>query len=155
VVLEHLREEKHMRKVFVVLALLIFSLPLVFSCQPTAPVYPLEPQVLLLSPGVGSVFAPGPVTVKAYVESVKLVDKSGPPNVPGEGHLIYYLDVLPPVTMGESAIPKTGQYIVSTDLNYTWPDLASGEHLLAVQLVTNNNTPMRYPSAVRVNITVK
>ena len=100
-------------------------------------------------------FSPGPVTVKTYVESVKLVNKNGPPDVPGEGHFIYYLDVLPPVTLGESAIPQTGQYVMSTDRSYTWPNLTSGEHVLAVQIVSNNNTPLRYPTAVRVYITVK
>ena len=144
-----------MRKVLLVFLCLILGLPAAASCRPTEPVYPLEPQVLILSPSVDSTFAAGPVTVKVFVENIELVDKAGQDNVPGEGHLIYYLDVAPPVEMGQTAIPSSGDYVVSTETSYTWPDLSQGEHVLAVQVVNNDNTPIRYPSAVGVNITVK
>jgi hypothetical protein len=144
-----------MGKAAALLTVIIVGLVLTPSCRPVEPVFPLEPQVLLLSPADGSVFPPGFVTVRAYVENFNLVDKVGQANVPGEGHLIYYLDVLPPVTMGESAIPASGTYVISTTLSYTWENLTPGDHILAVQAVNNDNTPLRYPSAVRVYITIK
>jgi len=144
-----------MGRAVALLTVIVVGLVLVPSCRPVEPVFPLEPQVLLLSPADGSVFPPGSVTVRAYVENFNLVDKVGQANVPGEGHLIYYLDVLPPVAMNESAIPGSGAYAISTSLSYTWENLAAGDHILAVQAVNNDDTPIRYPSAVRVYVTIK
>ena len=125
------------------------------ACRPSEPIYPIEPEVLLLSPAYGSELASGPITVKAYVESVKLVDKIGQSNVPGEGHLIYYLDASPPISIGITATPTAGTFAMSTELSHTWDNVAAGEHILAIQVVNNDNTPMRAPSAVWVKITVK
>ena len=142
--------------VFILTVLLISAaLPGFTACRPVEPIYPIEPHVLLLSPSYGSTFSPGPITVHAYVESVNLVDKAGQPNVPGEGHLIYYLDVNPPVVTGITATTASGTFVTSTKLSYTWPQVGSGEHILAVQLVNNDNTPMRAPSASWIKITVK
>ncbi|APV44425.1 hypothetical protein Dform_01090 [Dehalogenimonas formicexedens] len=145
-----------MRKVFVILIGVLFlaAVPLC-SCQPTEPLYPIQPQVLLLSPAYGSVLASGDITIKAYVESVDLVDKVGQENVPGEGHLIYYLDVMPPVVTSAAAIPGSGQYATSSQLSYIWLNVQPGEHILAVQVVNNDNTPMENYSAVWITITVK
>jgi hypothetical protein len=144
-----------MAKRFLIIFTLLSILPALFCCKPTEPLYPLDPQVLMLSPDMGSRFAPGPVKVKVYTENIKLVDKAGQSNVPGEGHLIYYLDVALPVYTGASAVPAAGAYKISTETSYTWADLPAGEHQLAVQLVNNDNTPIRYPSAVYVNITIE
>jgi hypothetical protein len=130
-------------------------IPTFVACRPVEPVFPIEPHVLLLSPAYDSIFSPGPVTVRAYVESVKLVDKVGQPNVAGEGHLIYYLDVTPPVVTGIHATTASGTFVASTELSYTWPQVGPGEHVLAIQLVNNDNTPMRAPSAIWVRITVR
>jgi len=140
---------------FLTFMLVLISLLLLVSCRPTEPIFPLEPQVLILSPAINSTFSPGPVTVKVWVESFNLVDKVGQANMPGEGHLIYYLDAMPPVKTATPATTATGTYVISTQKNYTWPNIAAGEHILAVQAVNNDNSPIRAPSAVRVNITVK
>jgi hypothetical protein len=144
-----------MLKRVLTLVILTVSLSPALSCRPVEPLYPLEPQVLILSPTMNSVFSSGPVTVKAFTSNVKLVDKAGQDNIPGEGHLVYYLDVIPPTSWDTSAIPDEGTYAESIDLSHVWSDLAPGPHVLAVQVVTNNNTPIRYPSAVSVNITMK
>ena len=144
-----------MRKYILTILLILMSLLLLVACRPTEPIYPIEPHVLILSPAMNSTFPPGPVTVKVWVESFDLVDKVGQPNVPGEGHLIYYLDALPPVQTATPAITDTGTYVVSTDTIYTWPNIAAGEHTLAVQAVNNDNSPINAPTAVRVHITVK
>jgi hypothetical protein len=138
--------------VITILSASLFSLA---ACRPSEPIYPIEPEVLLLSPAYGSELSSGPITVKVYVESVKLVDKIGQSNVPGEGHLIYYLDADPPVSTGITATPSTGTFAMSTELSHTWDNVAPGEHILAVQVLNNDNTPMRAPSAVWVKITVK
>ena len=89
------------------------------------------------------------------MENLTLVDKVGQPNVPGEGHLIYYLDAMPPVMTGLTATPTSGTFVYSTEITHTWTGLAAGDHILAVQLVNNDNTPVRAPSAVYAYITIK
>jgi hypothetical protein len=102
-----------------------------------------------------SSFDPGSVTIKVWTENITLVDKVGQANAPGEGHLIYYLDAAPPVKTGITATTAQGTFVYSTDKTYTWDNLTSGPHTLAVQLVNNDNTPVRAPSAVRVDITIR
>lgn len=141
---------------FLVLLLIpALAIPFLTSCRPTEPVYPLEPRVLILSPAMNSTVAAGPITVKTYVENLALVDKAGQANVPGEGHLVYYLDEVPPVERLQTAITADGTYAISMDTRYTWPNVPPGDHILGVQIVNNDNTVMWSPSAVRVYITVK
>jgi hypothetical protein len=89
-----------------------------------------------------------------YVDNFKLADKSGQANQSGEGHLIYYQDVTPPLVQGQSALSDEGSYFISTAKTYTWENMSAGRHNLWVQLVNNDNTPLEPPAAVRVPITV-
>lgn len=83
------------------------------------------------------------VSIIVRVSNFKLVNKAGQANVPGEGHLIYYLDVQPPTTPGRPAFTAPGTYAVSTNTTYIWSKLFHrGAHTLSVQVVNNDNTPL-------------
>jgi hypothetical protein len=70
------------------------------------------------------------------------VDKTGQPNTSGEGHIIYYKDVLPPIIPNQAVTTDTGTYAESTAITYTWHNIAAGFHYFSVQLVNNDNTPL-------------
>ena len=65
-------------------------------------------------------------------------------NRKGEGHLIYYRDEDPPVVPREPAVTDTS--VVSSDLKYLWKDVREGKHVLSVQLVNNDDTPLDVPA---------
>jgi hypothetical protein len=127
---------------------------LLAACHPE-PVMPQDARVLIISPSAESTQSAGTVDIRTYVERLKLVDGNGQPNTPGEGHIIYYLDVTPSLEPGKSALAGEGTYAISTDTTYTWDNLASGRHTFWVQLVNNDDTPLTPPQAVRVYVTVE
>ena len=98
---------------------------------------------------------PGDVTIRTFVERFDIVDKIGEQNSPEEGHLVYYMDVTPPMEQEKSALSNEGTYAVSTETSYTWNNVGAGEHVFWVQLVNNDNTPLEPQAAVRVYVTVK
>ncbi|MDG6256959.1 MAG: PQQ-binding-like beta-propeller repeat protein [Methanomicrobiaceae archaeon] len=120
--------------------------------EPTMPV--AEPMLAVLSPAEGDSVDAGNVTVEVEVTDFALVEPTGQDNVPGEGHLHYYLDALPLDDPDEPAIPEAGEYAVSIDTSYTWENVTPGEHVLAVQLVNNDHTPLVPVVAGVINVTV-
>ncbi len=108
------------------------------SPSPTPP----GPGVFIVSPLYNVPVPPGDVTVKIKVSKFTIVNKIGQPNVPGEGHVIYYLDVTPPTAPGKAAVTAANTYVETADTSYTWPNLAAGNHTLSVQLVNNDGTPL-------------
>lgn len=84
-----------------------------------------------------------PVTV--IVSNFNIANKIGQPNVQGEGHLIYYLDVTPPVTEGLPAVTSAGTYAEIADTSYTWQNVKAGSHFISIQLVNNDDTPLNPP----------
>jgi hypothetical protein len=133
--------------------LLIVSL--VFSACHPEPVFPQDSRLLIINPSAESVLTTGDVTIRAFVERFDIVDKIGRQNSPEEGHLVYYMDVTPPMEHGKSALSTEGTYAVSTETSYTWKNVEPGEHVFWVQLVNNDNTPLEPQAAVRVYATVK
>ncbi|NLN77275.1 MAG: hypothetical protein GX139_13370, partial [Armatimonadetes bacterium] len=113
-----------------------------------------EASVNITAPEGGADVAAGNVTVSVDVTNFTLVEPTGQENVPGEGHLHYYLDALIPTDENEPAIPETGGYAISTNTSYTWEGVTSGEHNLSVQLVNNDHTPIIPLAADMVNVTV-
>ncbi len=87
----------------------------------------------------------GDVTVNLVVSNFNLADKIGQPSKPGEGHIIYYLDVTAPTTAGQPALTDAGTYAETAQTSYTWHNVAPGMHLLSVQLVNNDSTPLNPP----------
>jgi len=133
--------------------LLLSVLLLSTACNPE-PVAPQDPTVLIIDPAAESTISSDTVTIRAFVERFDLVDKIGQPNSPGEGHVLYYMDVTPPMQQGESALSADGTYAISMDTSHTWNNVQPGTHTFWVQLVNNDNTPLEPPAAVRVYVTV-
>jgi hypothetical protein len=111
-----------------------------------------KPTIQITSPMEGETLPPGDLTVHVQVSHFELVDKLGEKPVKGQGHIHYFLDTTPPTTQGEPAIPKGGTFAPSTELSHTFSDVGPGRHVLAVELVQNNHTPLN--PAVVESVTV-
>ncbi len=104
------------------------------------------PSISILQPPTGTyVVGADSINVVVQVSGFNLVDKIGQANVPGEGHLIYYLDVQPPTVPGQPALTAPGTYAVSAATSYLWTGLVEGVYTFSVQLVANDNTPLVQP----------
>jgi len=96
---------------------------------------------------------------------VKRSDK----NVEGQGHVVFYMDMLPITTPGAKAgvlpspaptgakvaIGDTQANIVLTGAIYTFTGVSNGNHTFAAQLVQNDDTPFNPPlvwKTVTVNV---
>jgi outer membrane protein assembly factor BamB len=113
-----------------------------------------EAGVTITQPGTGAILGPGDVTISVQASNFDIVDKLGESAVPGEGHLHFYLDVEVPTTQGEPAVTEQGTYIATTDTSVTWENLTEGLHVLSVQLVNNDHTPLEIPVVETVKIIV-
>jgi len=113
-----------------------------------------EANVTITSPEEGANVTAGNVTVAVNLTNFTLVEPTGQPNAPGEGHLHYYLDAVVPTNASEPAIPKTGGYVISTNTSYTWENVTPGEHNFSVQVVNNDHTPLIPLVFDTVNVTV-
>jgi plastocyanin len=112
------------------------------------------PKIVIKDPVEGSEVAPGNVTISVEIMNFLLADKFGQKNVPGEGHIHYYMDAVVPTEPGKPAISAPGTYAPSPNTSHTWDDVAPGRHNLSVQLVNNDHTPLDPPVVSTVNITV-
>ncbi len=107
-----------------------------------------------MEPVPGSVQIEANVTITVQVSGFNLVDKAGQANAAGEGHIIYYLDVVAPTNPGIPALTASGTYVVSAAISYQWPDLPDDAHTIWVQLVNNDNTPLNPPVTAKVTFAV-
>jgi hypothetical protein len=142
-----------LQKSALIILLLLMVLPFA-ACHPE-PVAPLDARIYIIDPAAESTIATNAVTIKTFVEKFNLVDKTGQPNSPGEGHIVYYMDVTPPLEQGKKALTADGTYTVSTETSYIWNNVSPGMHTFWVQLVNNDNTPLEPQAAVRVYVTTK
>jgi hypothetical protein len=133
--------------------LAIILLAALCACR-SEPVAPGEAQVIILDPVADATLNTNSVTISVHIDNFKLVDKNGQPAQPGEGHLLYYSDVTPPLVKGQSALTAEGSYVISTQKTCEWKNLTTGRHNFWVQLVNNDNTPLIPPAAVRLPLTV-
>ena len=125
------------------------------TATPTANVTPAaEANVTITSPEEGASVAAGNVTVSVNLTNFTLVEPTGQPNAPGEGHLHYYLDAVVPTNASAPAIPETGGYVISTNTSYTWENVTAGAHNLSVQVVNNDHTPIIPLVFDTVNVTI-
>ena len=140
------------RSIGLILFLLVL-LPLT-ACHPE-PVMPQDARVLIINPAAESTISSNTITIRTFVERFNLVDKVGQKSSPGEGHIVFYKDVTPPMKQRKSALSADGTYMISTDTSYTWNNVQPGIHTFWVQLVNNDNTPLEPQQAVRVYVTVR
>ena len=112
------------------------------------------PAVELIEPAEGATVTGDSVTVGVDVTSFELVDALGAPNVPGQGHLHYFLDVEPPTEPGVPAVTEPGTYVPTINTTHTWQNVTPGTHTLSVELTNNNHTPLEPPATDTVTVTV-
>ncbi len=142
------------RKLVLLCTLGCLAATMVVACRPE-PVAPDDATILILDPPANARLSGSEVTIRTFVNYVTLVDKIGQPAAPGEGHIVYYMDVTPPVVKGETGLTDPGTYFATTEKIHIWTNVPAGDHVFWVQLVSNNNTPLEPPAAVRVPITMK
>ena len=109
---------------------------------------------MITEPKEGVVLPAGNITVAVQVKNFNLSNKSGQANATGEGHIHYFMDVIPPTTQGQPAVTAAGTYAAVTDLSYTWQNVKAGTHTFSVELVNNDNTPLATPVVVTVVVVV-
>ena len=96
----------------------------------------------------------GNITVSVAVSNFRLTDKLGQPVVPGEGHIHYFLDVVPPVVPGQPATTAPGTFVPTVATSHTWNNITPGTHILSVELVNNDHTPLEPPVVASVSVNV-
>jgi hypothetical protein len=116
---------------------------------------PPNPTLSILTPQEGAQVWTGNVTVTVEVKTFDLVLLSGLAKVPGRGHIIYYLDVIPPTAPGQLAVTAPGTYAATTSTSYTWNIASRGVHLLSAELVNNDNTPLDPPVVASVTVNAR
>lgn len=121
----------------------------------TQPTTATPPPTITITAPTGTIPAPGNVTVTVQVTNFKVVEKQGQANVPGEGHIHYYLDVDAPTTQGAPAIPAGGTWSQAASTSLTFPNVSAGSHTISVQLVNNNHTPLNPPVVQKITINVQ
>ncbi len=96
------------------------------------------------------------MTVEVEVTDFTLVPVTGTDANPGEGHIIYYLDVEPVFVPGQPAIPTDPDaiYAASDQLTHTFENVAPGPHDVFVLLVLDNHTPVIPPAIDKVSFSV-
>ncbi len=113
------------------------------------------PEILIISPSGGGIVGPYNFTISVEVKNFNLADRIGQVNVPGEGHIVYYLDVAPPISAGTPAIPASGMYAISMGTSNFWDNVPIGTHEAAVELVNNDNTPLVPPATDSIPIVMR
>jgi len=114
-----------------------------------------QPNVGIVSPVPGAIIVGTDVTIEVVITDFTLVPPTGTDENPGEGHIIYYLD-MEPASPFEPAIPSdpAAIYAVSDQLTHTFEDVAPGPHYVVVLLVHDNDVPVFPPSIDKVSFTV-
>jgi hypothetical protein len=141
-------------RIFIGLSLFLFLALAITACHPE-PVVPQDARIYILNPAAESATTGNSITIQTFVDRFNLVNKAGKTKEPGEGHIIYYRDVTPPLEPGKSALTADGTYVISIENSYTWSGLQPGTHTFWVQLVNNDNTVLQPAKAVRVYVTVR
>ncbi len=116
-----------------------------------------SPSIKITSPTNGSTITGPNVTVNVSVQNFNIVDKQGQANVPGEGHVHFYMDVSPlPSTPGQPAIPANASAVWAhvSGTTYTFTNVPPGTHTFSVQLANNDHTPVEPLATDSVTVTV-
>ncbi len=144
------------QSILLILLALVAAGAILAGCT-SQPASPAVPTVQITSPANGASLPAGSVAVKIQVQNFAIVDKQGQANVPGEGHVHYYLDVSPiPSDPSKPAIPadaKANWAHVASD-SYTFTNVSPGMHTVTVQLANNDHTPVTPLATATVMITV-
>jgi len=110
------------------------------------------PSVFIITPPFDGGVLTGNVTILVEVTNFTLVPP-GETNIPGTGHLIYYVDVVPVTVQGHPAFTRPGTYAASSASMHTWQRITPGTHTFAVQLVNSDDTPLDPPIVDAIDVT--
>ncbi len=126
------------------------------TASPIPTVTPTPTPTPTVSPTPAPTAAPSGINVKISVNvaNFQLVDKLGQANVAGQGHLHYFLDVVPPVLGNVPAITGSGTYVPTANTSYTWSNVKPGLHVFSVELINNDHTPLSVPVAAATVLVV-
>jgi hypothetical protein len=116
----------------------------------TAPAFNFDPA----HPGELPLIKGPNITITVNVTGFNLVAAGQTGQAPF-GHLVYYMDVLPPTTTGQSAHTQTGTFVATTATSNTWTNVTPGPHTFWVQLVNTNNTPLTPPEVAQISLLVE
>lgn len=105
-----------------------------------------KPTLRIVSPESGATVVANTVTVVVDVQNAELSAQGL--------HLYYYLDAVVPLAAGESAVPTTGAGVSSLRTSHRWDVASPGLHILAVQLVTADDRPLKRPIVAAVAVYV-
>jgi hypothetical protein len=107
------------------------------------------PTLTIVTPTPKSTLPAGDVTVVVEVTGAKLAE-GGAAN---RYHIHYYLDISPPTALGGPATTAPGTWSSTAGTSYVWKNLAPGTHILYVELVRGNDTPLN--PAVTASVSVR
>ena len=110
-----------------------------------------QPALRIISPTTDAAISGGKTTVTVEVRNADL--SSGAASAKSY-HLHYYLDATIPTAHDGSAIPATGAWASSTKTTHEWSITGAGLHVLAVQLVTQDDRPLDPPVVAAVVVQV-
>ncbi len=74
----------------------------------------------------------------------------GASSAAAQGKIIYYMDVTPPSTPGQSGSPASGNFHVTNATSFTFTDVPIGIHTFYVQLVDNNGNVLSTPAMAQI-----
>jgi plastocyanin len=114
-----------------------------------------SPLIKIISPKDGSTVANGNITVELEVTNFNLANKIGQANTAGEGHIMYYFDIVPPSVPKAPATAKPNNSIASAGKTNVWNNVPAGSHSFTVQLVNNDNTPLDPPAMTGITVQVQ
>ena len=137
------------------LRMLLPAMLLAVVIYPSQAAEPGAPQIMITEPKEGAALTAGNVTVSVQVQNFSLVNKLGKPNVAGEGHIHYFIDVAAPTTPGKLAVTASGTFAPTPNTTFTWKNASAGMHNFSVELANNDHTPLSPPVVAEVNVTVK
>jgi hypothetical protein len=110
-----------------------------------------QPALRIISPTTDAAISGGKTTVTVEVRNADLV--SGAASAKSY-HLHYYLDAILPTASSQPAIPATGAWASSAKTMHEWSITGAGLHVLAVQLVTQDDRPLNPPVVAAVVVQV-
>jgi hypothetical protein len=132
--------------------LVIITVFMAAGCT-SAPAQPTAPSIRITQPTDGGTVSAGAMEVNVEVTNFDLVDKLGEANVPGQGHIHYFLDIPAPTTPGKPAIPASGTWAPTASTMYSFEDVSVGTHTVSAELVNNDHTPLNPPVVSEVTFT--
>jgi hypothetical protein len=109
-----------------------------------------QPALRIISPTTDAMISAGKTTVVVEVRNAELAAAARGKSY----HLHYYLDADIPTAHDRPAIPAIGAWASSMRTTHEWSVSGAGIHILAVQLVTADDRPLKPPVVAAVVVQV-